>query len=79
MSLNEKQNLQQENVPFFARYLEQQIVELSEEEMETIVGGKKPTSGMVTLRYPNDIDICPGPIAVTMKYPSDGDDSDIYL
>lgn len=72
-------------VPFFARFLEGQLdpelyQDVSEEEMETISGGKrkkpKPPKGgkgdFVTLKYPSDNE--EDGIRVTLKYPSDGDE-----
>ncbi|WP_017315241.1 microviridin/marinostatin family tricyclic proteinase inhibitor [Mastigocladopsis repens] len=73
MSKNHKQNLKQEAVPFFARYLEGQIIELSEEEMQAVVGGKKDI--VTTQKYPSDSEEDSEPILVTQKYPSDNDDS----
>ena len=58
-----------QELPFFARYLEGQIVqELSEEELKKINGG---VGVGVTYKYPSDADE-----EQTMKYPSDGDDYD---
>lgn len=60
----EKKPLANESVPFFARFLEGQ--ELPQVQTDVKAGGKglKPTQ-----KYPSDIDE-----AVTLKYPSDGDD-----
>jgi hypothetical protein len=79
MSEISKQNSNFEAVPFFARYLEGQIEELSEEEMEAAIGGSINTTlkypsdmedaGSMTKKYPSDTDV-----ATTDKYPSDGDD-----
>lgn len=87
MSDKEKQGLQPEAVPFFARFLEGQgTEELSDEEMQAIAGGKKkyttekyPSDNdeggdVTTLKYPSDSDEG-GDVMVTLKYPSDGDDS----
>ncbi|BAZ07397.1 microviridin/marinostatin family tricyclic proteinase inhibitor [Calothrix sp. NIES-3974] len=55
--------------PFFARYLEAQLQDLSEAEIEAISGG-----GMaVTLAYPSDQEGVEGGV-VTQKYPSDHED-----
>ncbi|MBW4494003.1 MAG: microviridin/marinostatin family tricyclic proteinase inhibitor [Oscillatoria princeps RMCB-10] len=65
MSEKEKQSLQPEAVPFFARFLEGQgSEELSDEEMQAIAGGK-------TQKYPSDGD----EMVTTQKYPSDGDET----
>ena len=78
MSEPDKQKLNSKAVPFFARYLENQLEELSEEEMKAAVGGCpfSPVKGdyAVTNKYPSDVDE-----AVTMKYPSDGDDDGIAI
>jgi hypothetical protein len=65
-------------VPFFARYLEEQLEDLSEEEMKAIGGGK----GLImTKKYPSDqeeggeITDKLSDVAVTLKYPSDQEDS----
>ncbi|MGH8000704.1 MAG: microviridin/marinostatin family tricyclic proteinase inhibitor [Brasilonema sp.] len=70
MSDSNQQALNDEAVPFFARYLEGQFCEdLSEEEMQEVKGGIR----YVTLKYPSDNeDGCGG--AVTKKYPSDSDE-----
>jgi Serine endopeptidase inhibitors len=74
MSENHKQDLKQEAVPFFARYLEGQICEdLSDEQMQAVVGGKKKDLA-TTLKYPSDSEEDSEPIVVTQKYPSDSDD-----
>ena len=78
MADKKRQNLDAHAVPFFARYLEGQLEELSEEEAEAVGGGyfsiskKHPFSCYVTKKYPSDCD--EGPIAVTLKFPSDWED-----
>lgn len=72
----DKQDLNQETLPFFARYLEGQInfmEEISEEETQAVVGGGK----RMTKKYPSDKEDFSGGkgIAVTEKYPSDCEDS----
>ncbi|MEL6162671.1 MAG: microviridin/marinostatin family tricyclic proteinase inhibitor [Cyanobacteria bacterium J06628_3] len=69
MSEQGKKELNSEVVPFFARYLEGQYCEdLSEEEMNEVYGGlSKPEK----LKKPSDLK----DIAMTMKYPSDNEDS----
>ncbi|MBW4614197.1 MAG: microviridin/marinostatin family tricyclic proteinase inhibitor [Desmonostoc vinosum HA7617-LM4] len=72
-------NLDSQAVPFFARFLEGQSCEdMSQEEVNSVVGGCKVTTlkypsdnedGGVTKKYPSDSDEF-----VTQKYPSDGDD-----
>lgn len=73
MSKQDKQKLKSKAVPFFARYLENQLDELSEEEMNAVVGGcpLSPVKGdyAVTKKFPSDSDE-----AMTMKYPSDNED-----
>ncbi|MDY6900276.1 MAG: microviridin/marinostatin family tricyclic proteinase inhibitor [Cyanobacteriota bacterium] len=61
MSENNKKKIDSNAVPFFARYLEGQYCEdLSEEEMDEVHGGlSKPAKDIV----------------VSMKYPSDHEDS----
>jgi Serine endopeptidase inhibitors len=72
MSNNSKHNdLNQSSVPFFARYLEGQIQDLSEEEMTEISGG----SMMTTMRYPSDNEDAGNGTVVTQKYPSDDEDA----
>lgn len=58
-----KQNESTAAVPFFARYLEGQ-------DYPEVQSDVKAGRGQVTLKAPSDIDE-----AVTMKYPSDGDDN----
>ena len=79
MSKQDKHKLNSKAVPFFARYLENQLEELSEEEMNALVGGcpLSPVKGdyAVTKKYPSDGDDHP----VTMKYPSDNDEDGIAI
>ncbi len=70
MSSDSKHDLNEVSVPFFARYLEGQIQDLSEEEMAEISGG----SMMTTLRYPSDNEDAGDGTVVTKKYPSDHED-----
>lgn len=75
MSDMDKQDLKQEAVPFFARYLEGQInfiEEISEEETQAVIGGRK-----LEKKKPFDKKSFSGGrgIAVTRKYPSDCEDS----
>jgi hypothetical protein len=72
MSDINKQDLNSEAVPFFARYLEGQVCEeLSEEEMEVVRGGDGNTT---TLKYPSDQEDGGGTV-MTQKFPSDQEDS----
>ena len=63
-------NLDSHAVPFFARYLEGQYCEdLSEEEMDEVHGGlSKREKIKIDPSHPKDI-------VMTMKYPSDNEDS----
>jgi Serine endopeptidase inhibitors len=70
MSGNNKDDISKP-VPFFARYLEGQLEDLSEEEMEAVVGGEMVT----TLAYPSDQEGRDDGIVTTKKYPSDQEDS----
>jgi hypothetical protein len=71
MSDQNKEDLNSEAVPFFARFLEgQSAEEMSEEEMEAVKGG----GDAMTMKYPSDQE--DGGV-VTRKYPSDGDDYDV--
>jgi len=90
MSDQNKEDLNSEAVPFFARFLEgQSAEEMSDEEMEAVAGGKRVVTqkypsdnedwggggGIVTTaKYPSDQEDGGGGGAVTRKYPSDGDD-----
>ena len=69
MSKTNEQNPNSTVMPFFARYLEGQFGEISEEEMSAISGG----ANNVTLAYPSDSDVDGG--ATTLKAPSDQEDS----
>jgi hypothetical protein len=70
MSNIDKQDLNSQAVPFFARYLEGQFgEELSEEEMAAVGGG----ANYVTMAYPSDTENDGGPV-MTLKYPSDIED-----
>lgn len=70
---NDKQEFKQA-IPFFARYLEEQIdfcEEISEEETQVVGGGVN----LFTRKYPSDHeDLCAKPIGMTEKYPSDHED-----
>ncbi|BAY82997.1 hypothetical protein NIES267_24830 [Calothrix parasitica NIES-267] len=70
MSGKDKKKFNSDAVPFFARYLEGQYCEdLSEEEMDEVHGGlSKPEKMKIDLSHPKDI-------VMTMKYPSDNEDS----
>ena len=76
MSEQDKQELNSKAVPFFARYLEGQLEDLSEEEMKAVGGGK----GSMTKKYPSDseeggeITTKMSDVAMTLKYPSDHED-----
>lgn len=75
MSDMDKQDLNQEAVPFFARYLEGQInfiEEISEEETQAVAGGQE----VMTLKYPSDNEESSGGglLNVTKKNPSDCED-----
>jgi hypothetical protein len=76
-------DLDSQNLPFFARFLEGQACEdLTEEEIASVNGGcgfatrKYPSDqedgGFVTEKYPSDADEF-----VTLKYPSDNDEGGI--
>ena len=57
--------------PFFAHLLEAQ-------ELEQVSGGRKPSQGPVTKKFPSDNDECDKePIAVTLKFPSDNEDGGV--
>jgi len=78
MSEKNKRESDSKAVPFFARYLEGQLEDLSEAEMKA-VGGQR---GLITTqKYPSDsedgVSIKPdwNDIPVTRKYPSDHEDS----
>lgn len=58
--------------PFFARYLEGQMEDLSETELEAIAGG---AGDAVTLAYPSDKEDAGDGTVVTQRYPSDQDDT----
>ena len=66
----ENKNLDSHAVPFFARYLEGQYCEdLSEEEMDEVYGGlSKGDKIKIDPSHPKDI-------VMTMKYPTDNEDS----
>ncbi|MGL5807900.1 MAG: microviridin/marinostatin family tricyclic proteinase inhibitor [Xenococcaceae cyanobacterium] len=83
MSQEPEENQEKKVLPFFARYLENQLPEdlrdLSEEESESVTGGAQVT----TLKFPSDNEesghgTVTSPfkdgLAATNKYPSDGDD-----
>ncbi|WP_036480472.1 microviridin/marinostatin family tricyclic proteinase inhibitor [Myxosarcina sp. GI1] len=75
MSDNDRQELNTEAVPFFARYLEDQDYqeELSEEESQHIGGGRRPL--IQTKKAPSDNEeVCGGGFVTTMKYPSDNEE-----
>ncbi|XXX74932.1 microviridin/marinostatin family tricyclic proteinase inhibitor [Sorangium sp. So ce134] len=59
---------QTEQVPFFARFLEDQ---------KRVRTGVKAGGGATTLKYPSDNEDGGGGGVVTLKYPSDSDE-DIY-
>ena len=74
MSDMNKRNLQSKDVPFFARYLEEQGYEdLSAEESAKIRGG----GGVATRKYPSDNEDGGGGGPATMKYPSDNEDGGV--
>ena len=88
MADKKRQDLNSHAVPFFARYLEGQLEELSDEEAEAVGGGGggKPTTRkwpsdndedggggfMITEKWPSNKE--DDPVAMTMKYPSDTDE-----
>ena len=66
-------------LPFFARFLEGQMEDLSEAEANEVTGGKTriglPIDGFITNKYPSDLeDGHGGDIPMTKKYPSDRED-----
>jgi Serine endopeptidase inhibitors len=72
-------NIDPNDLPFFARFLEGQMEDLAETESETVIGGHKPSRirftdiTAITNKYPSDSeDIHAQP--VTSKYPSDNED-----
>lgn len=71
MSNSNNDNINSKPVPFFARYLEGQLEDLSEEEMADVVGG----STVTTMAYPSDQEGRDDGIMTTQKYPSDHEDS----
>ncbi|MGC9524001.1 MAG: microviridin/marinostatin family tricyclic proteinase inhibitor [Limnospira sp.] len=80
MSEKNKRESDSKAVPFFARYLEGQLEDLSEAEMKA-VGGRR---GLITTKkYPSDsedgVGIKPiwGDIPVRRRYPSDREDSGV--
>ena len=77
MSDMDKQKLNEETLPFFVRYLEEQSCqELTEEESTSVRGGYS-LGTITTLKYPSDNeDIGGGGGGVTtLKYPSDNEDA----
>ena len=70
MSDHKQQQLNSKAVPFFARYLEGQLEDLSEKEAQAVGGGLH----FVTKRYPSDNEDGGSKFATTMKYPSDNED-----
>lgn len=75
MSDIDKQDLKQEAVPFFARYLEGQInfiEEVSSEKAQAVGGGR---TLYTTAKYPSDAEdsLGGGGTLVTTAYPSDED------
>lgn len=65
----DRQKLNSPAVPFFVRYLEGQLEDLSQEEAESISGGR--CGNNLTRKYPSDNE---DGIAVTLKFPSDQED-----
>ena len=75
MSDMDKQDLKQETVPFFARYLEGQInfiEEISDEETQAVVGSGEGVKKKLPNKKKHPLGC--GGIAVTEKYPSDNED-----
>jgi hypothetical protein len=75
------QDLNSSNVPFFARFLEGQMDEVSEAEAAEAIGGRfgnRPTNKLAdqaqTQKFPSDQEDSSPPI-VTQKFPSDQEDS----
>jgi hypothetical protein len=68
--MNDQNKIQIDDLPFFARFLENQMAELPETEAEDVVGG-------MTIKKPIDrvSEIGHLPAFGTNKYPSDGDDN----
>ena len=74
MSDIDKQKLNEKELPFFVRYLEEQCCqELSEEELTNVRGGYG-VGTITTQRYPSDTEDVGGGGFVTLKYPSDNED-----
>lgn len=80
------QDLDSNNVPFFARYLEGQMEQVSEAEAAALLGGKSkipgaPSPGVTnrladqlqTQKFPSDQEDVSQPI-MTQKFPSDQED-----
>ena len=73
MSDQNKEDLNSEAVPFFARFLEgQSAEEMSDEEMEAVKGG----GDSVTMKYPSDNEdgSNKNPSFITRKFQSDQED-----
>ena len=71
---NDSQEPNSEAVPFFVRYLEGQLEELSEKEAESISGGLCGDN-IKTRKYPsNHEDVPEQGWPMTLKYPSDHED-----
>ena len=72
MADKKRQDLNSHAVPFFARYLEGQLEELSDEEAEAVDGGNSFTE---TRKFPSDHeDGVGGGDTMTLKFPSDAED-----
>ncbi len=81
MTDEKRQDLNSHAVPFFARYLEGQLEELSDEEAEAVGGGNSFANEFpcdfyeaVTLKFPSDNEDSDGGPIVTLKFPSDQED-----
>ncbi len=75
----EVNDLNPTDLPFFARFLEGQMEDLSDTEAGEIIGGRhrigRPIFGPYTKKYPSDQEDSHGGLPMTKKYPSDREDN----
>ncbi len=72
-------DLNSTDLPFFARFLEGQMEDLSDAEADEVVGGRvrigRPIGSVFSKKYPSDSEDSHGcGLPVTKKYPSDRED-----